>query len=389
MPLAFASWNALLNNFVIERANFSGADIGLLQSVREIPGFLAFSAVFVLLWLREQRFALLALALTGLGVAATGFFPSTLGLLLTTFIMSTGFHYLETLKQSLTLQWLSRAETPAAMGRMIAMGAAASLLVYSGLWLANRLTDLDYPILYCIAGGSCVLLVLFMAWAFPTFGSPTLQHKHLFLRRRYWLYYALTFMSGARRQIFVVFAGFMMVERYHYSVADIAALYLINHLVNWFFAARIGRLIGQVGERRALMFEYMGLILVFAGYALVDDHRLAAGLYVIDHLFFALAIGISTYFQKIADPADIAGSAGISFTINHIAAVAIPVLFGLLWLVWPAGVFFAGSAMACLSLLLALNIPDDPAPGRELRWLNFSLLNRWRRTGESLGPRSE
>lgn len=368
MPLAYASWNALLNNFVIERAAFTGAHIGLLQSVREIPGFLAFTVIYLLLWLREQHLALWSLALTGLGVAVTGLFPTQLGLLITTFVMSTGFHYFETLKQSLTLQWLNKAETPGAMGRMIAAGAAGSLLVYGGFWLANSLTGLDYVPLYLITGLSCVLLVLAMALLFPQFGAPTLQHKHLFLRKRYWLYYALTFMSGARRQIFVVFAGFMMVEKYHYSVADVAALYLINHVVNWLFAARIGAFIGKVGERRALAFEYLGLMGVFVGYGLADSHWLAAGLYVVDHLFFALAIGISTYFQKIADPADIAASAGVSFTINHIAAVVIPVLFGLLWLVWPAGVFFAGAAMAGISLLLACNIPDLPAPGREVSW---------------------
>ena len=100
VPIAFSSWMALLNNFVIEKANFDGADIGLLQSVREIPGFLAFTAVFVLMFIREQKFMLLALGALTLGTAITGFFPSLFGLLLTTLLMSTGFHYFETLKQS-------------------------------------------------------------------------------------------------------------------------------------------------------------------------------------------------------------------------------------------------------------------------------------------------
>ena len=145
----------------------------------------------------------------------------------------------------------------------------------------------------------------------------------LFLRRRYWLYYALTFFSGARRQIFVVFAGFMMVEKFGYSVSQIALLYLINHVFNYLFAERIGALIGRIGERRALIIEYVGLIVVFTGYAFVNEATLAAVLYVIDHLFFALAIAMSTYLQKIGDPEDMAGTAGVSFTINHIAAVVI------------------------------------------------------------------
>lgn len=116
VPIAFSSWMALLNNFVIEKANFDGADIGLLQSVREIPGFLAFTAVFVLLFIREQKFILLSLCALTLGTALTGFFPSLFGLLLTTLLMSTGFHYFETLKQSLSLQWLSKRRSARNVG---------------------------------------------------------------------------------------------------------------------------------------------------------------------------------------------------------------------------------------------------------------------------------
>ena len=107
------------------------------------------------------------------------------------------------------------------------------------------------------------------------------------------------------------------------------ALFLINHVFNFLFAERIGALIGRIGERRALMFEYIGLIGVFTAYAFVDNPYIAAGLYVADHMFFALAIAIKTYLQKIADPAEIASTAGVSFTINHIAAVIIPAVLGL------------------------------------------------------------
>jgi hypothetical protein len=173
-------------------------------------------------------------------------------------------------------------------------------------------------------------------------------------------------MGGARRQIFTVFAGFLMVEKFGYSVSDIAALYIINHLFNWAFAGRIGALVGRIGERRALTFEYCGLFCVFTAYAFVNDATWAAGLYVADHLFFSLAIAIKTYFQKIADPADMASTAGVAFTINHIAAVVIPVLFGLVWLVSPMAVFLMGSGMAVISLVLARNIPRAPSAGNEV-----------------------
>ncbi|MDX1402242.1 MAG: MFS transporter, partial [Kiloniellales bacterium] len=112
--------------------------------------------------------------------------------------------------------------------------------------------------------------------------------------------------------------------------------------------------------------EYIGLIGVFCAYAFVESGLIAGGLYVVDHVFFAMAIAIKTYFQKIADPRDIAATAGVGFTINHIAAVVIPAAFGIIWLVSPAAVFLAGAAMAAGSLLLSLNVPRRPEPGNEV-----------------------
>lgn len=376
VPVAFSSWMALLNNFVIERANFDGADIGLLQSVREIPGFLAFTVVFVLLFIREQKFMLVSLFLLSLGTFLTGFFPSLTGLLITTLIMSIGFHYFETLKQSLSLQWLSKDEAPEMLGKMISVGALASLITYGALWVMLEQLKLDYVIVYAITGGSALVLVAVMTFSFPQFKTETVQTKKLVLRKRYWLYYALTFMSGARRQIFTVFAGFLMVERFGYSAADVTLLFLINYLFNFLFAKRIGRFIGAVGERKALMFEYIGLIGVFLGYAFVQSAHMAAALYVIDHLFFALALAIKTYFQKIADPADMASTAGVSFTINHIAAVVIPVTFGVIWLTSPELVFIIGAAMAGISLVLSLNIPAKPTEGNEVRLFSWGSVTR-------------
>ncbi|AIL72393.1 membrane protein [Vibrio vulnificus] len=372
VPIAFSTWMALLNNFVIEKAQFDGADIGLLQSVREIPGFLAFTVVFVLLFVREQRFMLISLAMLTLGTALTGFFPSLFGLLATTLVMSTGFHYFETLKQSLSLQWLSKEEAPEMLGKLVSIGALASLVTYGAIWLLLEVWQLSFQMVYLLAGGVGFVLVMVMAFAFPQFQTTVVQNKKLVLRKRYWLYYALTFMSGARRQIFTVFAGFLMVEKFGYSAADITLLFLANYLFNFLFAKRIGRFIGVVGERKALTFEYVGLIFVFVGYALVQSAEWAAALYIIDHLFFALALAIKTYFQKIADPADMASTAGVAFTINHIAAVVIPVTFGVIWLVSSASVFYIGAFMAAISLLLSFNIPAKPKEGNETRILKWS-----------------
>jgi hypothetical protein len=323
--------------------------------------------VFVLLLLREQLFALLSLLLMSLAVAATGYFPSVVGLYATTVIMSLGFHYFETINQSLTLQFLPHGDTAHFMGRALAVKAVASLLAYGSIWLLMGQLDISYKAMYLLAGGLGLTLTLLIWVVFPHFEQHTVQHKKIILRKRYSLYYALKFMSGARRQIFMVFAAFMMVEKFGYSVAQISSLFLLNYLFNLMFAPRIGRWIGTVGERRALLLEYSGLVVVFACYAFVETAWIAAALYVIDHFFFSLAIAIDTYFQKIADPADIASNASVSFSINHIAAVVVPVLLGYVWLESPSAVFLTGVVFAMISFGLAMMIPEKPVPGGELQ----------------------
>jgi len=358
MSFGFATWMTLLNNFVIEQAQFTGKEIGILQSLREVPGFLAFTAVLLLAFIREQRFAWLNLVIMGIGIAVTGYFPTALGLYVTTVLMSVGFHYFETVQQSLSLQWFDKDRAASDLGRLVSSKSMAAVLAYVFIWSANAIFNIDYSTVYLIGGAMTVLCALGCAALFPVFEQPHVQHKKIILRRRYLLYYALTFMSGARRQIFVVFAGFLMVEKFGYSISAIAGLYLLNHAISFWIAPKIGRFIERVGERRALTIEYIGLAVLFASYAVVDSGELAAALYVIDHILFAMAIAIKTYFQKIADPKDISATAAVSFSINHIAAVVIPALFGLIWLYSHSIVFLLGSAMAVVSLVLSQWVPS-------------------------------
>ncbi len=369
MPLAFATWSALLNNFVIEAAGFDGSDIGWLHTVREIPGFLAVGVIALIIFIREQVLGLISLALLGAATAITAWFPTFEGLLVTTMLASIGFHYYETVNQSLQLQWIRKDRAPQTLGWIVAMGSAASLLAYGLLVVGWKSFGLTYNFVYMMGGGATLVIAVICFFAYPQFEAPDPQLKTFVLRRRYWLYYALQFMSGARRQIFVVFAAFMMVERFGMEVHEITALFLINFLANMAFAPLMGKAVARWGERRALIFEYVGLICVFLAYGGIYwfgwGLLLACALYVLDHLFFALAFALKTYFQKIADPQDIAPTAAVAFTINHIAAVFLPAALGYMWLWDPGAVFVLAASMAAGSLVLAMMIPRHPAPGHE------------------------
>ncbi|WP_308915668.1 MFS transporter [Jannaschia sp. LMIT008] len=369
MPMAFATWSALLNNFTVEVAGFDGSDIGWLHSVREVPGFLAVGVIAIIVFVREQVLALSNLILLGVATALTAQFPSLAGLLTVTVLSSIGFHYYETVNQSLQLQWLPKDRAPAMLGILLAVGSGATLLAYGAVVATWRAFDLSYDTVYWAAGGFTAFVAVFALLAYPQFESPHPQIKRMVLRRRYWLYYALQFMSGARRQIFVVFAAFMMVERYGLRVDQVTALFMVTLAINMVAAPLIGRAVGRFGERAALVVEYSGLLGVFVLYAglYAFDWGVwtACILYVANHLFFSLALAIKTYFQKIADPGDIAPTAAVAFTINHIAAVFLPATLGYLWLSSPATVFALAACMAGVSLGLSLLVPRLPRPGAE------------------------
>jgi Major Facilitator Superfamily len=366
--ISFASWQALLNNFAREAAGFTGWEIGLLQSVREIPGFLAFTAIFWFMLMREQTLAYASLVLLGAGIAITGFFPSVPGLLMTTFVMSLGFHYYETAYQALSLQLLPKAETPRVLGLVAGAAAAAQLTAYSLIALAWRIFEPGYEMLYLAAGLATVVLAVVAMVSFERFEGDVPQRREIVLRRRYWLYYALTFMSGARRQLFMAFGGWLLVERFGYDLSSLATLFFIYCSINIVAGPFLGRMVGWIGERNTIIVENVSLVIVFLGYATTGSGVVAGGLFVLDGVFFTLTIAQRTYFQKIADPADIAPTTSVAFTINHIAAVFIPVGFGLLWMKNPSFVFQTGAAMACASLVLAFFVPRHPVPGNETIW---------------------
>ncbi len=351
-------WLTLFDNFSVNVVGLDGHHIGALQSVREIPGFLALLVTYVILIIKEHKLSALSIIILGAGLFATGFLPSFSGLIFTTMIMSFGFHYYETTNKSLTLQYFDKLTSPLVLSAQRSYAAAASIVV--GIIIFFIAPILSYKTMYIIFGG---MIGVCGVWAFtknPANKDILPQKKQLVLKKQYWLFYFLTFMAGARRQIFMAFAVFLMVKKFGFSVQDITLLFLLNNGINFFINPLIGKFIVKYGERKLLSIEYFFLILVFIAYAFVDSKLLVGVLYVLDHIFFNFSTGINTYFQKIADPRDIAASAAVGFTINHIAAVVLPVIGGLLWMVDYKIPFLAGAFFSFISLCLVQFIRTKP-----------------------------
>ena len=369
MPIAMSGWLALLNNFVVEKANFTGSEIGWLHTVREIPGFLTFTIVFILFFVREQRLIIFSLITLGFSVALVGYFPFFSGLMITTLISSIGFHYFEAAQQTLQLQWLDKKKAPQILGWLLASSSLASLITFGFVAVMYSYFEPTYQQVYFTCGIITVLLATFALFFWPKFPTFKQRKQRIVIKKAYWLYYILQFVCGARRQIFSVFAAFMLVEKFGLEVHQVSWLLLLNFSINILFGPFVGWLIGRIGEKWTLITEYSGLTLVFFSYSLIYfldfPAWVAAALYIIDHLFYAMMIAQKTYLQKIALSEDLAPTTAVAFTINHIAAVFLPVVLGYVWIISPPLVFILATFLALSSLILSFAIPKNPSPGYE------------------------
>jgi hypothetical protein len=352
--IGLQAWLTLFNNFAVEVAGLDGNHIGVIQSLREVPGFLALLAVYIIMVLKEHRLSALSILVLGLGLALTGLFPSYPGLILTTLVSSFGLHYYETTNMSLTLQYFDALTSPWVFGKQRSYAAASSIAL--GLLIYVLAFFLKFSQIYLLIGG---LIIASAVWGYtqqPAKQTVIPQRKKMIFRKKYWLFYFLTFMAGARRQIYMAFSVLLMVQKFQYTIQEITILFVVNNILNYYLSPLIGKSIIRFGERRVLSLEYFSLFFIFMAYATTDFKWAVAALFILDHIFFNFSIAIRTYFQKIGDPRDIAPSMAVGFTINHIAAVFLPAIGGFLWILDYRIPFFGGAVMAVISLIAVQKI---------------------------------
>jgi len=341
-------WTALFTNYAKEVVGVNGFEIGLSQAVREIPGFLTFAAIYLLFVLKEHRLSAWSVVVLGIGTGITGIFTSFGGLLITTFLMSAGFHFFETTNKSLTVQYFNTTESPVVFARMRGYTALANILVGFIIWALSFF--MPYMYTFLLLGVAIAISGISMLFSNPVKEEIPVQHKKLVFKKKYWLFYVLNFLSGTRRQIFTVFAIFLLVDRYNLSLRIVTGIYVINYALTYLLNPQISNALNKFGERVVLSLESASLIVLFLGYAFINNVWIVVGLFVMDSIFFNFSIGLNTYLQKTADPEDLGSSTAVGFAINHISAVIIPVFGGALWMLNWRLPFLLGTGFTILSL---------------------------------------
>jgi len=365
--LGFNIWQAVFNNFAVEVLGMRADQVGLLQSIREIPGLLGFVLGFLALWLSEMRMLGVSVLLLGVGIFLTGFVDSTTAFILTTLVMSTGFHFFYPSNNSLVLMGTQKSEGPKVLGRLSGIASIASVIGTLVIWLFVKGTDLGpihiaawgYRTTFYVVGAVVFLGSLVALRNGRRYGFKKEKRRVIF-RRRYWLYYVLTFLLGSRRHIFYTFAIFLLVQVHGIDVRQTALLFLMNSLISAFTLPLLGRIVARFGERLVMTINFIGLIGVFLGYAYIPNLTILYALFILDNIFMGFNLALETYFQKIAvSPEEITSNVSMSQTINHISALVVPVVGGIIWeTVSPAATFLfgVGIVVLCLGLTQFLRV---------------------------------
>lgn len=352
LTLGFQLWRSLFNNFTVQELGVRADQMGLIQSMREIPGLLGFSVGLLALLLTEMRIAGLSVILMGVGIAVTGMSNSLPTLVASTLVMSVGFHFFMPSSSSAVLLLVGEDEAPRTLGRLGSLNALAAVAAAGVVFLA--LDGLGFRTLFYAAG---VLLIVgglvLLPWGRQPV-RPARVRRRTPIRRRYWLYYILEFLMGSRRHIFTTFAVFLLVGEHGVTAQTITVLFVINNLLGTFVYQQFGKLIARFGERRILTLNFALLIPVFLGYAYIPLLPVLYLLFVVDHVLFGSRIALQSYFQKIAvQPQEITPNISLGQTINHIAAVIIPVVGGVVWeMLGSRYTFLGGVGIVALSLVV-------------------------------------
>jgi len=346
----FNVWRSLFNTFAIEELAVRADQIGLIQSIREIPGLLGFLLAFLALILSEMQVISLSTVVMGLGLIATAWAGTWGALIAGTLFSSIGFHAFYPNSSAVAIKLSEGRETPRLLGRLRSVGALAAVVAAGVVILTVNI--LSYRQIF-IGAGIVTVIGGLAIWRRER-GEDGRQRQRIVFRRRYWLYYVLTFLMGSRRHMFTTFAIFLLVDRYGLPTQQTALLLLVNNLLGVFLFRFLGDLVGRVGERRVLTANFLLLIGIFMGYAFLDSLVVLAIFYVLDNLLFSINLALESHFKKIAVSAEeVTSNMSMGQTINHVSALFVPVVGGLIWTTYGSSVtFMCGAGIAVISLLV-------------------------------------
>lgn len=354
----------LYNNFIVERLHIEAQQLGFVEGLRELPGFL--NALFIALLIRiaPPLVGAAALVVMGLGIMAYSQLSSVFMLAVYSLVWSLGFHCWAPLEQTLGLAYSPPGDKGRWLGQMRSASSLAWLLAIGACMLLYPL--LHYGGLFVMAGAATVVGGL--ALLLTDRRRTTIVERGLVFRRRYLLFYVLQALQGCRKQVFITFAIFALVKVHGMPVQTAMLLSLVNQGFVFLTGPLMGRLVDRLGERVTLSVSHFVLIFVFLGYAFVEDRTTLYVLYCVDSGIFFGAIALTTYLHKIAPAEDVKPTLAMGVTMNHLSSVVAPIAGGFVWHYFGYQVIFvSGAVLSLVSLIASQRVDPAGLLAREAR----------------------
>lgn len=356
---------SIFNNFLNDVYHLGADARGLLELPRETPGFLTAVAAGLLFFLTDKRMAILSVVLGAFGSFFMAFSGSSFyWMVFFMMVGSMGDHLYFAMKSVLTLACCSEHNR----GRILGMTGSFEVIgvVIGGLisqWMAGM--GCSFLAMFSVLAGANLLAGTILS-ALPPDGHALSKRPKIVLRRHYSLYYVLEFLYGARKQIFLTFGPWVLIQVFGCGVKTFAALTVAGHLVAFLIRPLAGWAVDRFGERIVLIIDGLMTIGICLGYGFASDipiesWRLPAALacFLVDEVLFFIVIARTTYIAKIVkDRSELSACLTAGVSINHIASMTIPLIAGALWKAAGHEILFTGAAgVAVLIILAAMKIP--------------------------------
>jgi MFS family permease len=350
------------NNFLHDRFDLTADTRGFLEFPRELPGFLTALFAGLLFFAPETWIAGLSALAIGVGMLGLAFWGNNWHAMLCFMTLwSIGSHLVMPVRSSIGMELAqSKAEKGRRLGQIQGIGIAASIVGCLAVWMFMRHLQTGYGAIFFIGGLVSVLgAVALFGMRMP---GAHLQRPKFVWNRHYWLYYVLSLLFGARKQVFITFGPWVLVKIFHQQAWIFAQLWIVASILGILFQPALGKAIDRLGERTILMMDGVLTFAVCMGYGFA--HHLpspTAALWLLyacfvgDQLLFGTGMARDTYLSKIAlKPEHVAPTLSLGVSINHIVSMSIPAVGGLMWMKYGHSSVFVGAAgIAMLMTLFA------------------------------------
>ncbi len=356
--------STIFNNFLSDTYKLSASARGIVEFPRELPGALIVVVLALLSFLGDIKSSVLGMLFAALGMLGLGMFsPTFASMLVWMMLLSLGTHIFMPLSAGIGMSLSKKENFGSRLGKFSAYNLIASIIGYTIVWLGFNYLGLTYKIAFLIAAFFYVFAAIFLGLMKTS--KPKKKKIKFIFRKEYKLYYILSIVNGARKQIFLTFAPWVLIQVYHLSPPTFAILGFIVSALSILTRTVIGNAIDIKGERFVLSLEAIILIVICLGYSFAADIAPAsiaviiiAACYIIDNSMSVVEMARSTYVKKIAvHPEDVTPTLSAGTSFDHVIAMTIPFFGGILWASFGYKyVFLAAAFIAILNLFLSMKI---------------------------------